>query len=92
MCFAAHADVMDAHGLDRHRLNACGYSLGARFTPSWMDMPMFYAEQSGKIVPNMALFAHMIIMDSETETAICLGRTSLTSEERPSRCPAILST
>ena len=29
-------------GLTSHRLNACGYSLGARFTPSWMDMPMFY--------------------------------------------------
>ena len=25
-----------------HRLNACGYSLGARFTPTWMDWPMFY--------------------------------------------------
>ena len=34
--------VMDAHGMAAHRLNACGYSLGARFTPSWMDPPMFY--------------------------------------------------
>jgi Xaa-Pro dipeptidase len=32
--FAAHAGVFDAHGLSRHRLNACGYSLGAKFTPS----------------------------------------------------------
>ncbi len=40
--FAAHARVFDAHGLARHRLNACGYALGARFTPSWMDAPMFY--------------------------------------------------
>jgi Xaa-Pro dipeptidase len=78
--FAAHAKVMDEQGLGRHRLNACGYSLGARFTPSWMDMPMFYAANPAKIVPNMTLFAHMIIMDSESETAICLGRTSLTRE------------
>ncbi|MCG8445324.1 MAG: aminopeptidase P family protein, partial [Hyphomicrobiales bacterium] len=28
-------------------------------------------------VENMTLFAHMILMDSETETAMCLGRTSL---------------
>jgi Xaa-Pro dipeptidase len=78
--FAAHAKVMDEQGLGRHRLNACGYSLGARFAPSWMDMPMFYANNPVKIVPNMTLFAHMIIMDSDSETAICLGRTSLTRE------------
>jgi Xaa-Pro dipeptidase len=40
--FAAHARVLDEHGLSQHRLNACGYSLGAKFTPSWMDPPMFY--------------------------------------------------
>lgn len=78
--FAAHAKVMDEQGLGKHRLNACGYSLGARFSPSWMDSPMFYAGNTLKIAPNMVLFAHMIIMDSETETAICLGRTSLTRE------------
>jgi Xaa-Pro dipeptidase len=78
--FAAHAKVFDERGLSRHRLNACGYSLGARFTPSWMDVPMFYAGNPTRIVPNMTLFAHMILMDSDSETAICLGRTSLTRE------------
>jgi Xaa-Pro dipeptidase len=77
---AAHARVMEAHGLTRHRLNACGYSLGARFTPSWMDMPMFFAGNPEPIAPDMTLFAHMIIMDSETETAMTLGRTYLTTE------------
>jgi len=81
--FDAHSRVMEAHGLSRHRLNACGYSLGARFTPSWMDMPMFYAGNPEPIVPNMSLFAHMIIMDSETETAMTLGRTYLTTEGSP---------
>ncbi len=78
--FAAHAAVMDDHGLVRHRLNACGYSLGARFTPSWMDMPMFYANNPVEVQSGMVLFAHMIIMDSETNTAMCLGRTSLIGE------------
>ena len=31
--FAAHARVFAEHGLAAHRLNACGYSLGAKFTP-----------------------------------------------------------
>jgi Xaa-Pro dipeptidase len=79
--FQAHADVMDRHNMTRHRLNACGYSLGARFTPSWMDMPMFYAGNPVTVQPGMVLFAHMIIMDSESNTAICLGRTSLIGQD-----------
>jgi len=81
--FDAHARTMEVHGLTRHRLNACGYSVGARFTPSWMDMPMFYQGNPEPIAPNMTLFAHMIIMDSETETAMTLGRTYLTTESAP---------
>ncbi len=81
--FDAHARVMEARGLTRHRLNACGYSLGARFAPSWMDKPMFHAGNPEPIAPGMTLFAHMIIMDSESETAMTLGRTYLTTDEAP---------
>ena len=81
--FDAHARALEAHGLTKHRLNACGYSVGARFAPSWMDMPMFYQGNPEPIAPNMTLFAHMIIMDSETETAMTLGRTYLTTETQP---------
>ena len=81
--FDAHARSMEAHGLTRHRLNACGYSLGARFTPSWMDMPMFYQGNPEPIAPDMTLFAHMIIMDSESDTAMTLGRTYLTTDTQP---------
>lgn len=79
--FAAHARVFDRHGLSGHRLNACGYSLGARFTPSWMDAPMFYEDNDWVLAPNQVFFAHMILMDSETETALCLGRTSLVTPQ-----------
>lgn len=81
--FDAHARAMEAHGLTKHRLNACGYSLGARFAPSWMDMPMFYQGNPEPIAPSMTLFAHMIIMDSESETAMTLGRTYLTTDSQP---------
>lgn len=81
--FAAHAAVLDAAGLSRHRLNACGYSLGARYAPCWMDGPMFYENNAFEIQPDMSLFAHMIIMDSESETAMCLGQTYLTSNGKP---------
>lgn len=81
--FDAHARVMDGHGLARHRLNACGYSLGARFTPSWMEWPMFYAGNPAEVRPNMILFAHMILMDSDSGTAMTLGRSYLTTEGAP---------
>jgi Xaa-Pro dipeptidase len=81
--FEAHAAVMDGLDLQPHRLNACGYSLGARFTPTWMDWPMFYRANPVEIVPDMVLFAHMILMDSESGAAMCLGRTYLTTGGAP---------
>jgi Xaa-Pro dipeptidase len=79
--FSAHARVLDRHGLSEHRLAACGYSLGAKFTPSWMDWPMFYEGNDWVLEPGMVMFAHMILMDSSTSTAMCLGRTSLIGAE-----------
>ncbi len=81
--FDAHSRTMEAHSLTRHRLNACGYSVGARFAPSWMDPQMFYSNNPEPILPGMTLFAHMIIMDSETNTAMTLGRTYITTETAP---------
>jgi Xaa-Pro dipeptidase len=78
--FAAHSRVFDMRGLALHRLNACGYSLGARFTPSWMDAPMFYEANPHPIGPDEVYFLHMILMDSDSETALCLGRTYVTTQ------------
>ena len=61
-----------------HRLNACGYSLGARFTPSWMDPPMFYQDNEFVLGADMVFFVHMILMDSDSGTAMTLGRSYLT--------------
>ena len=74
---------MDERGLTRHRLNACGYSLGARFSPSWMEHQMFHAGNVEEIKPGMSLFVHMIIMDSDSGTAMTLGQTYLTTDDAP---------
>jgi Xaa-Pro dipeptidase len=78
--YAAHTQVFDDRGLQRHRLNACGYSLGAVYAPSWMDWPMFYAGNPVVIEPGMVFFLHMILMDSDSGAAMTLGRTSLVGE------------
>lgn len=92
--FDAHAGVMETHELVRHRLSACGYSLGARYAPSWMEQQMFVSGNAEQIVPCMTLFAHMIIMDSDSGTAMTFGRTYLTTQDAPeplSRLPVELT-
>ena len=81
--FDTHARIMDERDLARHRLNACGYSLGARFSPSWMEHQMFHAGNPQPIEADMSLFVHMIIMDSATGTAMTLGQTYLTTADAP---------
>ncbi len=81
--FDAHAKVLDDAGLADHRLNACGYSLGAVFTPCWMDSPMIYAGNDAIISANMVFFTHMIIADSDTQTAMTLGQSYITKPTGP---------
>jgi Xaa-Pro dipeptidase len=81
--FDAHAEVFDRHGLRAHRLNACGYALGATYAPSWMDWPMFFSGNSVEVAQGMVFFLHMIVADSEAGVAMTLGRTSLIGERGP---------
>jgi Xaa-Pro dipeptidase len=78
--FAAHAATFDRRGLQEHRLNACGYSLGAVYAPSWMDWPMFFEGNPVVVEPGMVFFLHMIVMDTAAGTAMTLGRTSIVGE------------
>jgi Xaa-Pro dipeptidase len=38
---------------------------------------MFFEGNDFVLVPGMSMFLHMILMDSASATAMCLGRTSL---------------
>ncbi len=81
--FDAHAKALDDAGLSRHRLNACGYSLGAVYTPCWMDKPMIYSGNETLIQEGMVLFTHMIIADSDTDTAMTLGQSYIAAKQEP---------
>jgi len=78
--FDAYARVCDTAGMKRHRLNATGYSLGTTFAPNWMDWPMFYHANPVIAAPNMVFFLHMILMDSDTNHAMCFGHTVVVTE------------
>ena len=81
--FDTHARVIDEMGANAHRLNACGYGIGARFSPTWNDWPVIYRGNDCEICPNMTLFAHMILADSEKNVAMSIGQSYLTTEGAP---------
>ena len=78
--FAAHADVLTNAGYAGHFLNACGYTMGATYPPTWMDWPMIYAGEPQVLAPNMVFFLHMILLDSDTGLSMSLGETAIITE------------
>ncbi|MEQ8966162.1 MAG: Xaa-Pro peptidase family protein [Azospirillaceae bacterium] len=96
--FDAHARVLDGHGYAAHRMNACGYSLGATYAPNWMDFAeasMFFTGNPTVAEANMVFFIHIILFDSDRGLAATLGRTVRVAEagcEPLSRAPLDLPT
>ena len=78
--FQAHADSFDRAGFGEHKLNACGYSLGALYPPTWMDWPMIFRDNPVVVQPNMVIFMHMILLDWDNKLAMSVGDTVLTTE------------
>ena len=78
--FEQHRLIIDKTKYKSARLNACGYSLGATFAPNWMDWPMLYENNPVIIEKNQVFFMHMILMHSETQTAMNLGETYIVSD------------
>ena len=79
--FDTHANIFDNLGYKDCRMNACGYSLGATFSPNWMDWPMLYTGNPYVIQPGNVFFMHMILMDSKNELAMNLGETYIVTEK-----------
>ena len=79
--FNTHAKILDSHGYKKSRMNACGYSLGATFSPNWMDVPpMIFSDNPLILKPGMIFFIHMILMNSENQLAMNLGETYLVTK------------
>ncbi len=76
----AHRRVLDAAGLKKHRVAACGYSLGTTFQPNWMDWPMLFSGNSVLAEPANVFFLHCVVLDSDRGVAMSLGRTCLVTE------------
>lgn len=74
----AHRRVYDKAGYGHARMSACGYSLGATYRPTWMDVPpMLYSGNPMPTAPGMVLFLHAILIDAPKNLAMSLGHTIL---------------
>ena len=72
----AHRRVYDQAGYGHARMAACGYSLGALYRPTWMDVPpMLYSGNPLPAAPGMVLFLHAILIDAGKNLAMSLGHT-----------------
>lgn len=79
-----HRRQLDAAGHRDHRFAACGYSLGATYRPSWMDVPpMIYSGNPLVLQPGMVFFPHVMVGDPATRVAMGLGNTVLVTENGP---------
>lgn len=86
--FDAHADVLDDAGYRDVRLNACGYGMGAVYTPIWVDWPMLYHGNPLEFAADQVYFLHMIVLDTDAHLAMTLGHSVLVTDtgvERLSR-------
>ena len=72
----AHRKVFDEAGHNVHRFSACGYSLGATFRPSWMDVPpMIYSGNPLLCEPGMVFFLHAMLANTDAGYAMSFGHT-----------------
>ena len=77
-----HREMLDRAGYRESRYAACGYSLGATFRPSWMDVPpMIYAGNPLIMAPGMVFFPHVMLADKRTQCAVGLGNTVLVTDD-----------
>ncbi len=78
----AHRRVFDEAGHEIHRFAACGYSLGATYRPTWMDVPpMLYSGNPLCAQAGMVLFLHAMFPNTKAGLAMSLGHTILITED-----------
>lgn len=76
-----HRRVLDASPYGRDRYGACGYSLGATYAPTWMDVPpMIYSGNPLVMQPGMVLFPHAMLGAVESRRAVGMGHTVIVTE------------
>lgn len=76
-----HRRVLDASAFAGDRYGACGYSLGATYAPTWMDVPpMIYSGNPLVMEPGMVFFPHVMLGAVGTRRAVGMGHTVIVTQ------------
>ena len=81
--FDAYAATVDKAGMREVRMNATGYSLGATYSPTWMEEPVMCHGNTLEIRKGMVLFVHIILFDSASKLAMTHGHTFEVTDSDP---------
>jgi len=79
--FDVHAKVLDDAGFAKHRMNACGYGMGAVYAPIWVDWPMLYSGNPLTFGVDQVYFLHMILLNLDDGLAMNLGHSVVVTDE-----------
>ena len=79
--FDVHTVVLDDAGFSAHRMNACGYGMGAVYAPIWVDWPMLYHGNPLTFDVNQVYFLHMILLNLDDSRAMNLGHSVVVTED-----------
>ncbi len=79
--FDVHATVLDDAGFADHRMNACGYGMGAVYAPIWVDWPMLYHGNPLTFEVDQVYFLHMILLNLDDGRAMNLGHSVVVTED-----------
>ncbi len=79
--FDVHAAVLDDAGFRKHRMNACGYGMGAVYAPIWVDWPMLYHGNPLTFGVDQVYFLHMILLDLDSGRSMNLGHSVVVTED-----------
>ena len=80
--YKANVDVFTKHGFGHATLNACGYTMGATWPPTWMEHPMIVQNNPLVLEPNMTFFTHMILIDHDTGLTMSLGEQTIVHHDK----------
>ena len=78
--FDRHKTSLENYGYGHAALNACGYSLGISYPPTWMDWPMLWTGNPEAIQPGMVFFVHIILLDDSTGLTMSLAETAIVTD------------
>ena len=81
--FEAHRAAFADQGYGHAVLDACGYTMGATWPPTWMEQPMIVAGGPAVLAENMCFFTHMICTDRTTGLQMALGEQAIITAGAP---------